>query len=47
ATLFRHSQSGISVFHPLPSGMMKIHRALKEKFDPSGIFNPGRLYSEI
>ena len=47
ATLFRHNQSGISVFHPLPSGMMKIHRALKEKFDPSGIFNPGRLYSEI
>lgn len=47
ATLFRHNQSGISVFHPLPSGMMKIHRALKEKFDPSGIFNSGRLYSEI
>ena len=47
ATLFRYNQSGISVFHPLPSGMMKIHRALKEKFDPSGIFNPGRLYSEI
>ncbi|MXS84044.1 glycolate oxidase subunit GlcE [Nitrosomonas oligotropha] len=47
ATLFRHNRSGISVFHPLPSGMMKIHRALKEKFDPSGIFNPGRLYSEI
>ncbi|MBL8501291.1 MAG: glycolate oxidase subunit GlcE [Nitrosomonas sp.] len=47
ATLFRHNQSGISVFHPLPSGMMKIHRALKEKFDPSGIFNPRRLYSEI
>lgn len=47
AALFRHNKSGISVFHPLPSGMMKIHRALKEKFDPSGIFNPGRLYSEI
>ncbi|MDV6342209.1 glycolate oxidase subunit GlcE [Nitrosomonas sp. Is24] len=47
ATLFRHNKSGIFVFHPLPSGMMKIHRTLKEKFDPSGIFNPGRLYSEI
>ncbi|MBX9636733.1 MAG: glycolate oxidase subunit GlcE [Nitrosomonas sp.] len=47
ATLFRHNKSSISVFHPLPSGMMKIHCALKEKFDPSGIFNPGRLYSEI
>ena len=47
ATLFRNNTSGISVFHPLSSGMMKIHRALKMKFDPSGIFNPGRLYPEI
>lgn len=47
ATLFRHNKSGVSVFHPLPSGMMKIHRALKEKFDPAGVFNPGRLYPGI
>lgn len=47
ATLFRSHESYIPVFHPLDPGMMKIHRALKEKFDPSGIFNPGRLYPEI
>lgn len=47
ATLFRSHEPRPYVFHPLDSGMMKIHRALKEKFDPSGIFNPGRFYPEI
>jgi len=47
ATLFRNNNQRISVFHPLPPAMMKIHRLLKEKFDPLGIFNPGRLYPEI
>ncbi len=47
ATLFRGNEADIPVFHPLDPGMMSIHRALKEKFDPSGIFNPGRLYPEI
>lgn len=47
ATLFRSNESRHHVFHPLDPDMMKIHRALKEKFDSSGIFNPGRLYSEI
>lgn len=47
ATLFRNNESHIPVFHPLDPGMMRIHRALKEKFDPAGIFNPGRLYSEL
>lgn len=47
AILFRGNEPDIPVFHPLDPGMMSIHRALKEKFDPSGIFNPGRLYPEI
>jgi|CXWL01.1.fsa_nt_gi glycolate oxidase FAD binding subunit len=47
ATLFRSNEPGISVFHSLDPGMLKIHCALKEKFDPSGILNPGRLYSEM
>lgn len=47
AILFRSNESRHHVFHPLDPGMMKIHRELKEKFDPSGIFNPGRLYPEI
>lgn len=47
ATLFRSNEPGISVFQPLDPGMMKIHCALKEKFDPSRILNPGRLYPEM
>ncbi|WP_292993994.1 glycolate oxidase subunit GlcE [Nitrosomonas sp.] len=47
ATLFRSNEPGISVFHPLEPGMMNIHYALKEKFDPSRILNPGRLYPEM
>ncbi|MDE2388098.1 MAG: glycolate oxidase subunit GlcE, partial [Betaproteobacteria bacterium] len=47
ATLFRSDAGRAAVFHPLPPALMKIHRALKEKFDPAGIFNPGRLYPGI
>ena len=47
AVLFRSNESGISVFHPLEPSMMSIHCALKEKFDPSRILNPGRLYPEM
>ena len=34
-------------FQPLPTILMTIHRRLKSAFDPSGIFNPGRLYPEL
>lgn len=47
ATLFRADVTRAAVFHPLPPALMKIHRALKEKFDPAGIFNPGRFYPGI
>ena len=47
ATLFRHAGSSLAVFHPLAPGMMKITRRLKEKFDPAGILNPGRMYPEL
>ncbi len=47
ATLFRTDEERRQVFHPLDPGMMKIHRALKQKFDPAGILNPGRLYPEF
>jgi glycolate oxidase FAD binding subunit len=30
-------------FHPLPPAVERLHRRLKERFDPHGIFNPGRL----
>ena len=44
ATLFRGGDKSIGVFHPLPPALMKIHRRLKDAFDPSGILNPGRMY---
>ena len=51
ATLFRSGGGGgelpAGVFHPLAPEMMLIHRRLKEKFDPMGIFNPGRMYREL
>jgi glycolate oxidase FAD binding subunit len=30
-------------FHPLSPAVASLHRRLKERFDPLGIFNPGRL----
>ena len=44
ATLFRASDKSPGVFAPLKSPLDRIHRELKKSFDPSGIFNPGRLY---
>ena len=48
ATLFRHAASDAvrapQVFHPLDGPLLRIHRALKQQFDPHGIFNPSRLY---
>jgi glycolate oxidase FAD binding subunit len=44
ATLFRGGDKSVGVFHPLQPALMKIHRRLKEAFDPSGILNPGRMY---
>jgi glycolate oxidase FAD binding subunit len=34
-------------FHPLSSSVMEIHKRLKARFDPHGIFNPGRLIAEL
>ena len=47
ATLFRGDRSHTDVFQPLAPAMMTISRRLKEKFDPMGIFNPGRMYPHI
>jgi glycolate oxidase FAD binding subunit len=44
ATLFRAREKSVGVFAPLKSPLDRIHRELKTAFDPSGIFNPGRLY---
>jgi glycolate oxidase FAD binding subunit len=47
ATLFRGGDKSCGVFHPLPAALMTIHRNLKRRFDPAGIFNPGRLYDAL
>jgi glycolate oxidase FAD binding subunit len=35
------------VFHPLAPALMKLHRNLKQAFDPAGVLNPGRLYPDF
>jgi len=47
ATLFRSNRKPDSVFHPPGAKMMKIYQRIKEKFDPAGIFNPGRMFREL
>ena len=44
ATLFAARDKSPGAFAPLRSPLDRIHRELKKSFDPSGIFNPGRLY---
>jgi FAD/FMN-containing dehydrogenase len=47
ATLFRGADKSGGVFTPLGDVLMRIHRGLKQAFDPAGIFNPGRLYAGL
>lgn len=34
-------------FHPLAPAVLAIHRRLKERFDPHGVFNPNRLVAGL
>lgn len=47
ATLFRSATKPQSVFHPLPKPLMVLHRRMKRAFDPHGIFNLSRMYSDF
>jgi glycolate oxidase FAD binding subunit len=46
ATLFRSADKSVPVFTPLSAPLARIHHALKQQFDPAGIFNPGRLSAD-
>jgi glycolate oxidase FAD binding subunit len=47
ATLFRGGDRSAGVFQPLSPVLMKLHRNLKQVFDPSGILNAGRMYPDL
>ena len=47
ATLFRAADRSAGVFAPLSGPLARLHRGLKQAFDPAGIFNPGRLYPDL
>ena len=47
AVLFRARDKSAGTFAPLKPPLDRIHRELKLAFDPSGIFNPGRLISGL
>jgi glycolate oxidase FAD binding subunit len=47
ATLYRGGDKGVGVFHPLVPAVAQIHRRLKASFDPSAIFNIGRMYPDF
>ncbi|MHB0972898.1 MAG: glycolate oxidase subunit GlcE [Thiobacillus sp.] len=47
ATLFRGDTPADGAFAPLAPALLTLHRNLKQRFDPNGIFNHGRLYPEF
>lgn len=47
AMLYRSDDKSPGVFHPLAPAVAAIHRNLKNAFDPAGIFNRGRMYTEF
>ena len=46
ATCFS-ADAAASPFQPLAEPLLRYHRQLKAALDPQGIFNPGRMYSEV
>jgi glycolate oxidase FAD binding subunit len=47
AVLFRGAHAGEDVFEPLPEPLLALHRRVKAAFDPSGVFNRGRMYDTL
>ena len=47
ATLYKGGDKSLGVFQPLAPAVARIHRNLKQAFDPAGIFNPRRMYTDF
>ncbi len=50
ATLYRASatlKNNAGVFQQPEASIMQLHKRIKDEFDPHGIFNPGRMYTEF
>jgi glycolate oxidase FAD binding subunit len=47
ATLYRGNAPADGVFAPLAPALATLHHGLKQRFDPWGIFNRGRLYPDF
>jgi glycolate oxidase FAD binding subunit len=47
ATLFRGADKACGAFTPLDPVLARLHRELKQAFDPAGVLNPGRMYPEL
>ena len=47
AVLFRGGDRTGEVFHPLAPAVRRLHERIKAAFDPTGIFNSGRMYEGI
>ena len=47
ATLYKGGDKSVGVFQPLAPAVARIHRNLKNAFDPAGIFNPRRMYTDF
>ena len=47
ATLFRAADKSAGAFTPLDPVNARLHKALKDAFDPARILNPGRMYADF
>ncbi len=47
STGINNNKQKTNIFQPLQPGLLKIHKRLKQAFDPVNILNPGRLYTDL